>query len=184
MPDLVCELIVTLDTLARGEGSPAYYGYGGPEFMAWIRSNSALPHRKLLGRKTYEMLNALPQEARDDAWKAMAAAPGWLFTRTLERSEWPGLEIVADDMVGFVRELKRRDGSELRVLGSLSLVRQLHEAGLVDRLKLAICPLVLPRTGVEPVFEGWPDMAFDLVSSRILDGRVLLVEYRPAGEPA
>ncbi len=84
--------------------------------------------------------------------------PGWLFSRTLEATDWPGLKIVHDDLVGFVRELKRTDGSELRTLGSLSLVRQLLAAGLVDRLKLVVCPLVLAQTGIEPTFEGLPDI--------------------------
>ena len=51
-----------------------------------------------------------------------------------------GAKVVRDDLVGFVRELKRTDGPELRTLGSLSLVRQLLVAGLVDRLKLVVCP--------------------------------------------
>ena len=94
-----------------------------------------------------------------------------------------GLEIVRDDLVSFVHEQKRTDGPELRTLGSLSLIRQLLTAGLVDRLKLVVCPLVLPQTGIEPLFERLPNMAFDLLSSRVLDGRVLLLEYRPAGAP-
>ncbi|MEP6985915.1 MAG: hypothetical protein ABI970_09965 [Chloroflexota bacterium] len=65
----------------------------------------------------------------------------------------------------------------------MSLVRQLLIAGLVDRLKLVICPLILPQTGAEPTFNGLPDMGFDLVSNKVLDGRVLLLEYRPAGAP-
>ena len=46
-----------------------------------------------------------------------------------------------------------------------------------------LCPLVLPRTGAEPAFEGWPDTAFELLSTRVLDGRVLVLDYRPAGAP-
>jgi len=85
--------------------------------------------------------------------------------------------------VGFVRELKRPDDSELRTLGSVSLVQQLLAAGLVDRLKLVVCPLILPQTGVEPTFAGLPDSGFDLLSTRVLDGRVLLLDYRPTGVP-
>jgi dihydrofolate reductase len=183
MSELVCELIISLDGFARGQRSPAYYGYSGPEFDDWIKTNSAVPHRMLIGRKTYEMLNALPAEARDEGWERTTTTPGWLFSRTLEAADWPGLKIVHDDLVDFVREQKRTEGPELRTLGSLSLVRQLLTAGLVHRLKLAVCPLSLQQTGVEPTFEGLPDMGFDLLSSRVLDGRVLLLEYRPAGTP-
>ncbi len=137
----------------------------------------------LIGRRTYEMLNGLPDEARDEGWKTMTTTPGWLFSRTLKAANWSGLSIVRDDLVGFVRELKHTDGCELRTLGSLSLLRQLLAADLVDRLKLVVCPLILPQTGVEPIFAGLPDMGFDLLSTRVLDGRVLLLEYRPTGVP-
>jgi dihydrofolate reductase len=181
--DVVCELIVTVDGLARGTRSPGYYGYAGPEFMGWIRSNAATPHRMLVGRRTYEMLNGLPEEARDDGWRSMAATPGWLFSRTLDAAEWPALQVVHDDAVAFVRDAKERGGPELRTLGSVSLVQQLLAARLVDRLKLVVCPLILPDTGTEPLFRHVPDVGFDLLSSRTLDGRVLLLEYRPAGPP-
>lgn len=183
MPELVCELIVSLDGFARGQRSPGYYGYLGPDFAKWIETNGAAPHRMLIGRKTYEMLNGLPAEVRDEGWKKTAETPGWLFSRTLEAADWPGLRVVHDDLVGVVRELKGMDGPELRTVGSVSLVQQLLAAGLVDRLKLVVCPLVLPQTGVEPTFKGLPDMGFDLLSTQVLDGRVLLLEYKPAGAP-
>lgn len=183
MSELVCELIVSLDGFAKGQRSPGYYGYFGPDFDNWIKTNSALPHRMLIGRKTYEMLNEIPAQFRDEGWKMMAATPGWLFSNTLKSADWSGLQVVSDDLVEFVRQLKHTDGPELRTLGSMSLVRQLLIAGLVDRLKLVVCPLILPKTGAEPTFEGLPDIGFDLVSNKVLDGRVLLLEYRPTGEP-
>jgi len=183
MPELVCELIITLDGFARGQRSPGYYGYFGPDVADWITTNTATPHRMLIGRRTYEMLNGLPAAARDEGYETMRTTPGWLFSRTLEAAHWPGVNIVHDDLVGFVRELKRTNGSELRTLGSVSLVQQLLKAGLVDRLKLVVCPLILPRTGIEPTFAGLPDTGFDLVSTKVLDGRVLLLEYRPTEAP-
>lgn len=183
MPELVCELIVSLDGFARGQRSPGYFGYFGPDFADWIATNTAIPHRMLIGRRTYEVMNGLPADVRDEGWETTRTTPGWLFSRTLESTDWPGLNIVHDDAVEFVRELKRTDGSELRTLGSISLVQQLLAAGLVDRLKLTVCPLILPQTGAEPTFQGLPDIGFDLVSTRVLDGRVLLLEYRPAEAP-
>ena len=183
MTELVCELIISLDSFARGRRSPAYYGYYGPDFADWINTNTAIPHRMLIVRRTYEMLNGLPAKVRDEGWNRTTTTPGWLFSHTLESTDWPGLRLVRDDLVGFVRELKRIDGPELRTLGSLSLVRQLLVAGLVDRFKLVVCPLILPQTGIEPIFEELPDMGFDLLSNKVLDGRVLLLEYRPIGAP-
>ncbi len=64
----------------------------------------------------------------------MTTMPGWLFSKTLKATDWKGLKIVSDDLVGFVRDLKCTDGPELQTLGSLSLIRKLLVAGLMDRL--------------------------------------------------
>jgi dihydrofolate reductase len=183
MPDLVCELIVSLDGKARGQRSPGYFGYFGPDLADWIKTNTTIPHRMILGRRTYEALAELPDEARDEGWTAMTSTPGWLFSRTLKAADWPGLELVHEDLVDFVRRAKGAAGPELRTLGSVSLVKQLLGAGLVDRLKLVVCPLVLGETGIEPLFADLPDIGFDLISTRILDEQVLLLEYQPAGLP-
>jgi dihydrofolate reductase len=183
MPEVVCELIVSLDGKARGQRSPGYFGYFGPDLADWIKTNTESPHRMILGRRTYEALAELPDEARDEGWTAMTSTPGWLFSRTLQAADWPGLEVVHEDLVDFIRKAKGTDGPELRTLGSVSLVRQLLEAGLVDRLKLVVCPLVLGETGIEPLFANLPDIGFELLSARVLDGQALLLEYRPAGPP-
>jgi hypothetical protein len=60
-------------------------------------------------------------------------------------------------------------------------VRQLLGGGLVDRLRLITCPLVLPKTGIEPAFSGMPDTQFKLLDHRILDGRVAVMDYQPVG---
>src|SRR3569832_2691006 len=143
MPALISELIVSLDNCARGLKSPAYYGYFGPEFGAWLKANNAKPHRTLMGRKTYEVLSAVPESGRDDRWRETTEQPGYLFSRTLERCEWPGLELVRDDMVGFVRKLKQDGGSELRVLGGLSLMRQLFVVVLFVSFWLLVCLVVV-----------------------------------------
>jgi dihydrofolate reductase len=110
------------------------------------------------------------------------ASPAW-GSETLQATDWPGLEVVHEDLVEFMREANATDGPQLRTLGSVSLVKKLLAAGLLDRLKLVVCPLVLGETGVEPLFAGLPDIGFDLLSTKILDERVMLVEYRPTGLP-
>jgi dihydrofolate reductase len=77
--------------------------------------------------------------------------------------------------------MKASSDVPLRTMGSLSLVRQLLSAGLVDRLRLMIFPLVAGPSGREAAFHGVVSADLELVDHRALDGRVLLVEYRPTG---
>jgi len=183
MPRLISELIVSLDMKARGLKSPGYYGYMGPEFQSWLNTNNAEPHRTLIGRKTYELVNALPDAAKDEGWHRATRQPGYLFSRTLKTSDWPGLELISGDLLRVAPKLKQDGGPELRVLGSLSLMRQLVAVELLDVLRLIVCPLVVPDSGIEATFEGMDDLALDLAATRVLDGRVLLLDYRPAGQP-
>lgn len=73
--------------------------------------------------------------------------------------------------------LKQQPGGPLRVIGSLSLTRSLLRLGLVDRLRLMLFPQVLGESGRERMLEGVPDLDLTLVSTKVLDERLVLVEY-------
>ena len=92
-----------------------------------------------------------------------------MFSQTVPTAEWPGLEAVSDD--------------EIRVIGSLSIVRELAKAGALDTLRLIICPLALPDSGIERVFEGMGDIKFNLQGIRTLDDRIVIIDYGPDGTP-
>lgn len=182
MPEVVSELIISIDGYARGLQSPAYYGFYGEEFGNWIKAKNNKPHRIIIGRKTYEALNSLPVDAHDESYKKMMSTPGWLFTRTIKTTNW-NLEIIQSDVCKHIEEVKQDNGTEIRTLGSLSLVKQLLKSGLVDTLRLIICPLVLPKTGTEPLFSDLPDLQFELLGQKNLDGRIVILDYRPDGPP-
>jgi riboflavin biosynthesis pyrimidine reductase len=74
----------------------------------------------------------------------------------------------------------KRDGtSSMRTLGSLTLCRSLLEAGLVDRFRVVVFPVITGSTGSERIYDGYPDVALDMVASRTFDGRLQLLEYVP-----
>jgi riboflavin biosynthesis pyrimidine reductase len=52
--------------------------------------------------------------------------------------------------------------------------------GLVDRLRIMMFPLTLGADGREPIYAGYPRAGFELISSQVLDSRLVLLEYRPA----
>jgi riboflavin biosynthesis pyrimidine reductase len=64
-------------------------------------------------------------------------------------------------------------------MGSLSVVKALLRAGLVDRLRLIVFPQILGETGREPLFSELHDIDLDLVKTGVLDGRLVALEYRP-----
>ncbi|MCD0445060.1 dihydrofolate reductase family protein [Glycomyces sp. A-F 0318] len=180
---LSAELFVSADGWARGERSPGYFGYFGPDLERWLEEGSARPRRVLMGRRTYEALDALPPEHRDEGYERMARTPTTVFSTTLAAVDWPGASLESGDLIESVRALKERSDVPLCTVGSLSVVRQLLDAGLVDRLRLMVFPLLVGPGGREAMLEGVGEADLELVGHRVLDGRLLLVEYAPTGRP-
>lgn len=180
---LTADLFVSVDGWARGEHSPGYFGYFGPDLERWIDEESARPQHVLMGRRTYEALNSVPDEARDEGYDRMTRLPVTVFSRTLTSVDWPGATIESGDLVESVRTLKKESQVPLRTMGSLSVVKQLLNEGLVDRIRLMIFPLLVGAGGREAMFAGIDEADLALVNQRVLDDRILLVEYAPTGRP-
>ena len=56
---------------------------------------------------------------------------------------------------------------------------RLREAGLVDRFRVVVFPVITGNTGQERIYAGYPDVALHMVNSRTFDGRIELLEYVP-----
>ena len=74
----------------------------------------------------------------------------------------------------------KRDGtSPMRTIGSLTLCRSLLEAGLVDRFRVVVFPVITGSTDRERVYDAYPDVALNMVASHTFDGWLQLLEYIP-----
>jgi dihydrofolate reductase len=179
MATLTVDLFVSVDGWAGSENSPGFFGYLGPDLEAWLAEDSAEPQLAILGRRTYEALAALPDEAHGDAFHKLSKV---VFSSTLTTTSWPNTRVCGEDLIAEVGRLKKDGDVPLRTMGSLSLVRQLLAAGQVDLLRLMTFPLLVGQSGREPAFADVLSADLELVGHRALDGRILLIEYRPTGQ--
>ena len=181
MSSLMVDFIGSLDGYASADGWPGYWGMEGPEYLAWLKEDGELEHTALMGATTYRLMSRFAAEMPDDPGLAgLTAMPKVVFSSTLQAPlSWANTELVGGDPVDTVQDMKRRDPRPLRTVGSLTLCRSLLEAGLVDRFRLVVFPVITGATGSERVFDGYPDIALDLVASRLFDGRLQLLEYVP-----
>ena len=95
-------------------------------------------------------------------------------------------QLVTQDAVEAVREMKDNGSDPMRTMGSLTLCRSLLNAGLVDRFRVVVFPVITGSTGRDRIYDGYADLSLDMVSSRTFDGRLQLLEYVPtvlAGPP-
>ncbi|GII01712.1 dihydrofolate reductase family protein [Planobispora takensis] len=182
MADLTADLFVTLDGFAAGVDTGAFFDCPGADLDAWVRRESEAPQILVMGRVTYEALAEISSSAVDEASARMNDLPKAVFSNTLrEPLSWKNTRLIHGDLAEGIGALKWESEVPLRSIGSLMLVRGLLELGLVDRLRLMVFPLTLGGDGREPAFAGHPRTGLELAGTRVLDSRLVLLEYRPEG---
>lgn len=180
MAELVVDFIVSLDGYAAAEGWPGYWGLAGPEYLQWLEASPERDHAVLMGATTYRLMSGFAAELDDPGLAQLTKVPKVVFSSTLEEPlAWANTRLVEEDPVVAVRRLKASDLPGLRTIGSLTLCRSLLEAGLVDRFRVVVFPVITGRTGRERIYDGYPDVALQMVASRTFDGRLQLLEYVP-----
>lgn len=179
MRELIADMFITLDGYALGEGAPAYFGYFGPDLERWIDEQLAKPQVLLMGRVTYEMMASIAQAGSDKPSKRMNELPKLVVSKTLkEPLAWSNSTRASD--LDEIKALKQQTGDPMRTMGSVSLVKNSLRIGLVDRLRLMVFPQILGSTGREPIFAELPDINLELLDTKVLDSRLLALEYHPA----
>jgi dihydrofolate reductase len=126
------------------------------ELGASLGNTLAVTDTVLLGRVGYEDWAAYWPNAKADqdfgAW--INAAPKLVASRTLKGPlAWQNSTLIGGDLVTAVRELKSKPGKDIAVMSSISLVRQLMFAGLLDELTLITHP-VIAGAGFRHLFDA------------------------------
>ncbi|MBK3623383.1 dihydrofolate reductase family protein [Streptomyces sp. MBT49] len=189
MSELLVDFITSLDGCASGEGWPGFWGLEGPEYLAWLGTQPKATY--LMGTNTYRLMSGFaagevpsgqaefrPEE--EASVDELTQATKMVFSSSLDEPlTWANATLVRDDAVEAVRALKASGSGLLSTIGSLSLSRSLLEAGLVDRFRVVMFPVITGATGEERIYDGYPDVALEMIDHRTFDGRIQLVEYKP-----
>ena len=180
MSELLVDFITSLDGYASAEGWPGWWGLEGPEYLAWLDQSPERDYTVLMGATTYRLMSGLAATG-EQGLSELTEAPKVVFSSSLkEPLEWANTRLVSENPVDAVRSLKAEgNGPGFRTIGSLTLCRSLLEAGLVDRFRVVAFPVITGRTGRERIYDGFPDVALEMVASRTFDGRLQLLEYVP-----
>jgi dihydrofolate reductase len=171
------------DGFVRGGWAP---GKGDDSTRAFITEAYQRAEAFLFGRRTYEMFadawGGSEQARTSPIGSALDRSPKYVASRTLTEATWTRSSVLAGDLATAVTELKARPGGELQVHGSADLVRSLLAHDLVDELTLITIPVILGQ-GARLFPEAGPDLALDVVDSRIDSKGVTIQTLRPAGRP-
>ena len=193
---------VTIDGVMQGNGAASdedrrngferggwALGKGDNETTTFIKQTYQRADAFLLGRRTYELFAGSwgSWTVRDvPGWepvlRALNTRPKYVASTTLADPAWSGTTVLSDDLATAVADLKAEPGGELQVHGSGTLARWLLANDLVDEMTLVVVPVVVGQ-GARLFPDAGPDLALDLVESRVDSKGVTIQVYRPAGRP-
>ncbi|MEV3922584.1 dihydrofolate reductase family protein [Actinomadura coerulea] len=193
---------VTVDGVTQGNGGASdedrrngferggwALGMGDAETHAFINQTYQRAEAFLFGRRTYELFagswgswTVQDVPGWEPVMRALNTRPKYVASASLTDPAWSDTTVLSGDVAAAVRELKAKPGGELQVHGSGMLTRWLLENGLVDEMTLMTVPVVLGQ-GARLFPDAGPDLALDLVESRVDSKGVTIQVYRPAGRP-
>ena len=185
MRKITAGLFISLDGVVE-DPHMWHFPYFNDEMAGAVDRQLASADTLLLGRRTYDSFagawpdreaaggeDAAMGKALGDARKIVVSNQNLQFT-------WRNSELLRGDLVESVTALKNEPGAtDIAMSGSISVVRQLLDAGLLDELHLLVHPIAV-RKGMRLFGEGESRIPLQLVSSQAFTTGVVYLIYAPS----
>jgi dihydrofolate reductase len=184
MRKIIAGLFISLDGVVEAPDQ-WHFPYFNEEMGAAVNETLGATDTVLFGRMTYDSFaGAWPdREAAggEDAGFAKKLGDARKIVASHQKLEfsWRNSEQLEGDLVEAVTALKNESGGDIGMSGSVSVVRQLLAAGLLDRLHLLVHPIAV-RKGMRLFDEGETPVPLRLISSVTFETGVLSLVYAPA----
>jgi dihydrofolate reductase len=184
MRKITAGLFISLDGVVEAPDQ-WHFPYFNEEMGAAVDAILGAADSILFGRKTYDSFaGAWPEREAaggEDAGLAKALGEARKIVVSNQKLEfsWRNSEQLEGGLVDAVTALKNEPGGNIALSGSISVVRQLLAAGLLDELHLLVHPIAV-RKGMRLFDEGETPMPLKLISSETFKTGVLNLVYGPA----
>ncbi|WP_218640878.1 dihydrofolate reductase family protein [Paenibacillus odorifer] len=177
---IVAGLFMSLDGVVDSlEASPKKWGSN--EMNETIAAGVAQADTVLLGTRTYKMLAQFWQHQSDDLPMArfLNHSDKYLVSSTITEDmlEWQPASMIKGKLFEEIMKLKQQPGKNIQIPGSPRLVRSLLQNGLLDELRLNICPVVI-GSGMRLFDEITNQVPLHLVDSKAYSNGVVGLTYR------
>ena len=182
MRKITAGMFVALDGVVEAPDQ-WHFPYFNDEMGEAVGAQLGTADTLLLGRVTYDSFaGAWPDREADGGEEAQfAAILGDARKIVVSRQDlhfsWRNSEVLQGDLIAAVAALKSEPGGDIAMSGSVSVVRQLLAAGLLDELNLLVHPIVVGK-GMR-LFDDGPTVPLDLLSSKTFTTGVLHLVYGP-----
>jgi dihydrofolate reductase len=135
----------------------------------------------LVGRRTFEAFREYWPRQTDDTTgiaEYLNRVQKYVVSSTLTDPEWQNSTVLSGDPVEHVTSLKREDGKDIVLTGSITLAHAMIEAGLVDEFRLFVYPTVQGR-GRRLFPDGYEVSRLRLLGSKAFRSGIVLQRYAP-----
>jgi dihydrofolate reductase len=180
MRKITAGMFVSLDGVVEAPDQ-WHFPYFNDEMGAAVDAQLGAADTILLGRETYDSFaGAWPDREADggedaEFAKKLGDARKIVVSRQRLEFDWRNSEQLSGDLVDAVTALKSERGGDIAMSGSVSVVRQLLAAGLLDELHLFVHPIAV-RTGAR-LFDEGETIPLRLLSSQAFKTGVLHLVY-------
>jgi dihydrofolate reductase len=185
MKKITAGLFISLDGVVEAPDQ-WHFPYFNEEMGAAVAATLGQTDTMLFGRKTYDSFaGAWPEREAaggEDAQFARQLGDARKLVVSNQQLEfsWRNSEQLQGDLIEAVTALKNEPGDRtIGMSGSVSVVRQLLAAGLLDELHLLLHPIAV-RKGMRLFDEDEPSIPLQLISSETFETGVLNLVYAPA----
>ncbi len=183
MRKITAGLFIALDGVVEAPDQ-WHFPYFDDEMGAAVGATLGDADTMLFGRKTYDSFaGAWPEREEaggEDAGFAKTLGDMRKLVVSHRKLEfaWRNSEQLEGDLVEAVTALKHEPGGKIGLSGSVSVVRQLFAAGLLDELHLLVHPIAV-RKGMRLFDEGEALIPLKLLSSDTFETGVVNLVYAP-----
>jgi dihydrofolate reductase len=188
MKKITAGLFISLDGVVEAPDQ-WHFPYFNDEMGAAVDATLGAADTILFGRKTYDSFaGAWPERelaGEEDAPLAKKLGDTRKIVVSNQQLEftWRNSEQLQGDLIETVTALKNEPGERtIGMSGSVSVVRQLLAAGLLDELHLLVHPIAV-RKGMRLFDESESPIPLKLLSSQTFETGVLNLVYAPAESP-
>jgi dihydrofolate reductase len=184
MRKITAGLFISLDGVVEAPDQ-WHFPYFNEEMGAAVDATLGAADTVLFGRKTYDSFaGAWPERegaGGEDAGFAKTLGDVRKIVVSNQKLDftWRNSEQLEGDLVEAVTALKNEPGGNIALSGSVSVVRQLLAAGLLDELHLLVHPIAV-RKGMRLFDEAETPFPLTLISSETFKTGVLNLVYGPA----
>ncbi len=147
-----------------------------------LREHMEVQDALLLGRNTFESFRGYWPQQTDDTTgisNHLNEVQKYVMSSTMQEPEWENTTVLQGSLEDEVRALKGGPGKEIGITGSISVVRDLISAGLVDEYRLFVFPVVLGR-GERLFADATKVPELRLLEAKPFRSGVVLLSYRVA----